>query len=380
MSQGRIATRSTQKGGVQVASASKAAKYLKSYGYEEGTYRKISGYITAGNHKKSAIALAICTCIFAVMGLLRALDITDDATLPFFVAMTAASVVALVLEMRLHSKSDLASALFFYVAFTLAMIYVLMVGVASAPDERTVTICLLLCAAPSLLTDRPWRVILAATVAAVIFIAVDVAYKSSEISVSDTVNTLCSLGLGLAMGLSAQKARVEGYVDRYAKSRAMKTDGLTGILNKTAFQEESSFMIEAGMTGALLVIDADRFKHVNDTYGHAKGDEVLRAIGQSIDLNRRGGDLVGRFGGDEFCVLLVGNIPPDTPQNYFNRLTGTFRDHCPQDVVNAQGQPLTLSCGAALIRPGYTFESAFAIADAALYEAKQARNNVIVVR
>ena len=89
---------------------------------------------------------------------------------------------------------------------------------------------------------------------------------------------------------------------------------------------------------------------------------------------------MGRFGGDEFCVLLVGNIPPDTPQNYFSRLLRTFHDHCPQDVVRADGQPLSLSCGAALVRPGYTFESAFAIADSALYEAKKTRNNDIVVR
>ena len=307
-----------------MATTSKALKYLKSYGYEEGTYRKVSEYINEGNQKITFITLLACTCIFAAMGVLRVLGVNDSMTVPFFVVITVLSVACLVAENRLHDRYPQASTLFFYAAFTLVVVYIMAVGVICSQEERTVTICLLLCAAPSLLTDRPWRVIMAVVLAAVAFIIAAGVYKSADVFASDVTNTLCSLGLGLVIGINAQKTRVDNYVDRYAKSRAMKTDGLTGILNKTAFEEESTFMIEAGMTGALLVIDADNFKHVNDTYGHAKGDDVIRSIGQSIDLNRRGGDLVGRFGGDEFCVLLVGNIPPETPQNYFNRLTTTF--------------------------------------------------------
>ena len=363
-----------------MASSSRISKYLNSYGYEKGTYLKVSEYINVNNHKKASIALIICTCIFAAMGSLRFFGIRQDTSLSFYIALTLISVVSLVAERCLYKKLSLASTLFFYVAFMLAIAYTIQIGILTTQNDRTVTICLLLCAAPSLLTDRPWRVVAISLLAAIVFIAVDYAYKPTAIFTSDAVNALCSLGLGLAMGLSSQKTRIDGYVDRYAKARAAKMDGLTGILNKTAFEDETAFMIEAGTNGALLIMDADNFKDVNDTYGHAKGDDVIRAIGQSIDLNRRGGDLVGRFGGDEFCVLLVGNIPPETPQNYFERLTGTFRDQCPQDVTKADGTPLTLSCGAALIRPGFTYESAFAVADAALYEAKKARNNVIIVR
>ena len=369
-----------RRGGIEVAGASKAVKLLRSYGYEEGTYRRVSEYINAGNAKKTFITFIMCTCIFAAMGILRLLNVTSDTSLMFYAVLTVLSLVGCFAVKMLQKKYANASTLLFYFAFTLVIAYVIEIGVIGTPNDRTVTICLLLCAAPSLLTDRPWRVVVASALAAAAFIVTGCFYKSPDVFSSDVINTLCSLGLGLVMGLSAQRTRIEGYVDRYAKARAAKMDGLTGILNKTAFIEETSFMIEAGMTGALLIMDADNFKHVNDTYGHAKGDDVIRAIGQSIDINRRGGDIAGRYGGDEFCVLLVGNIPPETPQNYFNRLINTYREQCPQDVVKEDGSPLTLSCGAALIRPGYTFESAFAIADSALYEAKQARNNVIVVR
>ena len=363
-----------------MATTSKFVKYLNTYGYEKGTYRKISKYIDTENHKKVVVALAICIGIFGAMSILRALGIHEDMALGGYLGLAFASIAFLIAEYHTHSMSPLVSTAFFYLTFILVFAYVIEVGVIRAPNERTVTICLLLCAAPSLLTDRPWRVVVVSTLATIVFIVTAYHYKAADAFLSDTINSLCSLGLGLAMGLSAQKTRIDGYVDRYAKARAAKLDGLTGILNKTSFEAEASFMIEAGMTGALLIMDADNFKDINDTYGHAKGDDVIRAIGQSIDLNRRGGDLAGRFGGDEFCVLLVGNIPPETPQNYFTRLTNTFNDQCPQDVRRADGALPSLSCGAALIRPGYTFDTAFAVADAALYEAKQSRNNVIIVR
>jgi diguanylate cyclase len=88
------------------------------------------------------------------------------------------------------------------------------------------------------------------------------------------------------------------------------TDSLTGVLNRGAFSTlVDAYLKEAqteAMRGALLVIDADNFKSINDTYGHDRGDEALRRIASSIKAMVRTPDLVGRIGGEEFGVFLPG--------------------------------------------------------------------------
>ena len=258
-----------------MASTLKPLKYLKSYGYEEGTYLKVSSYINEGNHKKAALALIICCFVFIGMGALRLFGVSSDLSVPIFVALTLISLVFYFGESKLYLKSPYISTAAFYVAFALIFVYTVAIGVFATPHDRTVTICLLLCAFPSLLTDRPWRIVCLSAFAAAVFLCLDFQFKDFGIARADAINTVCSLVIGLLIGLSAQKTRIDNYVDRHAKACAMQTDGLTGILNKTAFEEESAFVIEAGMTGALLIIDADNFKHVNDAYGHAKGDDVI---------------------------------------------------------------------------------------------------------
>ena len=85
------------------------------------------------------------------------------------------------------------------------------------------------------------------------------------------------------------------------------TDGLTGCLNKRAFLAELSQKLMAaqrfGRKLSLIVTDLDHFKGVNDTYGHATGDRVLRELGLVLKRMKRETDLVARFGGEEFCVL-----------------------------------------------------------------------------
>jgi diguanylate cyclase (GGDEF)-like protein len=93
---------------------------------------------------------------------------------------------------------------------------------------------------------------------------------------------------------------------------AARTDPKTGLLNATAWQREADAevarAVRAGAPLALLLIDVDHFKRVNDGHGHLIGDEVLRALAAELRQQVRESDVVGRFGGEEFTVL-----PPPTP-------------------------------------------------------------------
>lgn len=81
-------------------------------------------------------------------------------------------------------------------------------------------------------------------------------------------------------------------------------DALTGVLTRGAFVEAALCQLRSGRAAGLLMIDLDHFKHVNDRFGHAAGDRVLAQAAQHIAAGCRAGDLVGRYGGEEFCVLV----------------------------------------------------------------------------
>ena len=89
---------------------------------------------------------------------------------------------------------------------------------------------------------------------------------------------------------------------------ANRTDELTGLLNRKTFLAETRRLVGTrgrnGLTGAMLFIDADHFKAINDSFGHAFGDAVLREIGSALKSCMRESDVVGRLGGEEFSVFV----------------------------------------------------------------------------
>ncbi len=125
-------------------------------------------------------------------------------------------------------------------------------------------------------------------------------------------------------------------------------DLLTGLLNRLAFERELAGHIErAGrywVEGALVMLDLDNFKYVNDTVGHRAGDELLLAIGAALSERLRGGDTLARLGGDEFGVLMP-QAGPQTAQLVAGELLKAIREVDPPTA-----RPVTASAGIAAAR------------------------------
>jgi diguanylate cyclase (GGDEF)-like protein len=123
---------------------------------------------------------------------------------------------------------------------------------------------------------------------------------------------------------------------------------------------------------ALAVVDLDHFKGINDTHGHRLGDQALIALVETLRAHVRAGDIVARFGGDEFMVLL----PACDHEAAASRMQAVIR--ALREVRIGDGVRLTASVGIAIDRPGESFDSWFARADEALYRAKQAGRDRVV--
>ena len=150
------------------------------------------------------------------------------------------------------------------------------------------------------------------------------------------------------------------------------TDELTNLLNRREMNCRSVLLLEQAMRSkqsvALLIIDIDNFKVVNDTFGHLEGDRVLKELGQRLKHFGRQTDLISRYGGEEFLIMM-----PDT--NKADTLSFCQRLHLLIAEIKVGNRPVTASIGASLSTAKTTFTDLFAQADNAVYEAKERGKN-----
>jgi len=183
-----------------------------------------------------------------------------------------------------------------------------------------------------------------------------------------------AVGAALAQARAAEQKIAEQLKNLSLLKQIAVTDDLTGLLNRRGLQGEiKRAMLSARRykeKGVIIYIDLDGFKPINDSYGHAAGDEVLRKIGGLLTDNVRANDYVGRLGGDEFGILLT-----RTDWNaglmraeYFDKLVNSA-------VVEWQGQMIAVraSFGFKNYGPEDDLDELLKSADKAMYIAKRAR-------
>ena len=174
--------------------------------------------------------------------------------------------------------------------------------------------------------------------------------------------------------LRAQLARAQARIEELQASA--ETDFLLDILNRRGFERELarslSFIKRYQASGALIVLDVDRLKPINDAFGHAAGDEVLKAIVATISDQVRASDVIGRLGGDEFAVLLWNLSETDARakaaalEEAIDRLIFVFRDR----QVSAGA-----SAGVAILTAHSDLDRVLDEADRAMYVRKAQRRH-----
>ncbi len=178
---------------------------------------------------------------------------------------------------------------------------------------------------------------------------------------------------------ATSKLRIEGLNEKL--EAISRVDGLTGLFNRRYWQErfelEYKLIFRTSKQVSVIILDIDHFKKVNDTYGHQAGDTVIKEVASVITQATRETDVCGRYGGEEFVVIL-----PETTAEQANIVAERVRSMTESAVINHDGLDIcvTISIGVAQFSEDYlTAMRWLEAADAALYNAKQAGRNRIVI-
>jgi len=218
-------------------------------------------------------------------------------------------------------------------------------------------------------------VISADILAAVFFLAIGLDRLSTVLLVTTFIVVIVSVPLGaFLIGLNFRLKQIA-----IERDRAARMDDLTGLANRNEFYLQVERLIEGSAqnlsAGALLYIDADYFKTINDRHGHAVGDRVLREIGHLMQTVISKGDFAARFGGEEFAVFLKDADFGRADWLSQKILTGVRNI---SHLLQIKDLEVTVSVGIAIHEPGQSLETALIAADTCLYAAKnQGRNRIV---
>lgn len=352
----------------------KLIKMLIYAGVGREEYNDIGDEIRQKNREMLTEATILCSALFFVLFvasyLIGTLAPNRLLYMITFLVLTAFFGVQ-------HTLMNLKEVLILVCCYLLMIIvygYAILVSALTQRGIPSTTFCVLLLMAAFFVIDRPYRVVLFQTVATIVF-CITVHYrKEPPIAAMDTVNAVCFFMLGSVTAVYLLNTKIKGLLYNRNTQRELDTDGLTKLMIKKAVERDiRRYITSTREPGALIMIDLDNFKQVNDTKGHAYGDVVLKITGDCINSTFRASDIKGRFGGDEFIVFLPGM----KSRKIITERLDHFKGLMEQGIAGEENRRgINQSIGIAMYpEDAEEYEKLFEKADKALYAAKKRGKN-----
>ena len=349
-------------------------RLLATGGVEEHAFHDVREELVEKNRSTLVFAGSACAVLFlglfvsAFAGtsspMLSALRLRSRTLYMIITLLCVLVVLGAKLILPRHRRLILPACYVFLSILFAASIYII---TCNQPYYPGTTFCVFLVVLPMLLFDRPYRLVIYVTAVCAVYLLCSFASKTRELFPIDALNCICFFYLSLTVGLLVQNLRINEVVQRKAVERQRDLDDLTGLLSRAAFERDARAAIARGEVTAMLFLDIDGFKQINDTHGHVYGDAVLRTVAACIHAALPEDTLSGRFGGDEFILCLTRAADSAGAIACAQALQRAIR----RDVILPGGAgALTVSIGVCA-EAGLTYDDMLLRTDRAAYRAKQ---------
>lgn len=350
-------------------------KALVYAGIEKQDYRDIKEAVREKNAELMTLGTGISIVYFGALWIVSYLNRAMAESRLLY--ETSFFVLIAVFGLRQYAAKDVKrkmARLGCYLTLVLLYAFTILQSVLVQPETPKASFHVLLFLTAFLVIDRPYRILLLQLIMTAVFCAASFYWKRPEIAALDMSNAFASLPLGMICSVYLLATRFKGILYNRNTQRELDTDGLTKLMIKKAVERDiRRYIGKTKEAGALIMIDLDNFKQVNDTQGHAYGDVILKLTGESICRSFRASDIKGRFGGDEFIVFLPGM----KDRKLITERLDHFRELMEKVVTGEENQNgVHQSIGIAMYpEDAETYEELFEKADKALYAAKKGGKN-----
>lgn len=254
-------------------------------------------------------------------------------------------------------------------------IYSLIRGIFRNEHNNSVIFMVLMFSLPIIFIDKTRRLYANLAALGLLNSIFTFIFKEKSVAQTDIFYTWIFYILSIIPCFFLTKIRVREFFLRQIIENERDTDQLTGLLNKSAFKREVVKSLKNEPKGIFIMLDLDKFKEVNDTYGHMVGDYVLKRTAGCIQSVFRSNDIMGRFGGDEFVVFMAGADKKEIAEQRCQLLLEKLNKTPVKELSSGEAAEKILASIGFAVFESDSFDSLFKKADKALYNAKNNGKN-----
>ena len=345
--------------------------YLCYCGIEKEEYNHVKKDAYVSNFRLWRLLHCFMAGVFAVLFVGSLLDDMLVRNLWIYLAYLLYALVSAVCFFIIKEDSLLAQ---FWIYLSISLLFLLGCFLTLTNLEHpSTTFIVMLLITPMFMLDKPFFMGIESAVASAVFLVWMHAFKDPVIWRMDLVNVTVFALSGFFIHVISNTLRIKEFVLTRQLNIQKDTDELTGLKNKSALTREiNAFLCDASKDkGILFILDIDRFKSINDTYGHDVGDSVIKQLGAYLNGCFDGGEIVGRFGGDEFVFFKKDADDEETAADIAQKIVAGVTQNV---SLPDEKQQVSASIGIALYHGEEKYYSElFKNADLALYEVKSKR-------
>ena len=350
----------------------KVLKTIRNYyfycGIEKEEYNAVKKDAYISNYKVWKILHVLMAAVFGALFFSSFFNPLMVMNRWFYLAAFLYALFAIVVFLNIK-KESIAAQLLIYLSMSVLFLFAAFIS-RNNPEYNATTFIVLLVVTPMFMIDKPYFMTIELSVATVIFLIWMRAVKPDTVWQIDKVNAITFTVIGSFLNIIANALRIKEFVLTRQIRIQKDTDGMTGLRNKDRLTREiNEYLADASTDkGFLFIMDVDRFKSINDTYGHDVGDSVIVQLGSFLASRFTGDEIVGRIGGDEF-ILFIKNT--DDKDNALGIADDIVKGVSETVELPNRDQKLSVSIGVALYSGlEKHYSELFKKADIALYHAK----------